>query len=520
MFDLFDFTPVEGDPFRNQAEPDHGSAPADVMSPEEAYQRNPYSSESWAHYAGNPEHPMAGRVGAAMVEEARRVGLGLKNSLQTFMGPMYGEGHVPQFNEATPEEASGYAGAGTNLASILGGPGPSGSALQAGWNPKALSYLEGLLKQKPPLQPETAAAVQQMINQGTEYATMLSGGIDVAGGGPNLPGAGYAKLAGTKHVMEQNAIDAAAAKAAKAKPTVPELKWAPLKEAAPETDYPTLAAVAKAWQKQEAAKKAPKPVKSTPLTPEQALGMGSGVTDAQVNKLFSTAVEPLKVPTMEKFNPNAGEFNKLAQETAPGTSGMKTPFNPDGLPMDQASVMQRMKDLGFGPIGGNWLFWRGIGEHGPYSWDSAAVGYKSPAGKTNEPGLFLAPDANAAGKPGKPIAGLYGNLVNAHVVRSENPLILDWKKATGVSGYSGDKMKKAINDAWVKGHDTLLLKNINDIGGKHDQMVVRNPNQLRHPHAVFNPKYKDLPNLLAAGGPGVELPPVVAQDQEMEEDKQ
>jgi len=33
--------------------------------------------ESWAHYAGNPEHPMWRRIGAAGVEEARRVGQGL-----------------------------------------------------------------------------------------------------------------------------------------------------------------------------------------------------------------------------------------------------------------------------------------------------------------------------------------------------------------------------------------------------------------------------------------------------------
>lgn len=658
MFDLFDFTPVKGDPFQDVG--------TDMLTGEPP----PVPEEGYAKYAGDPSHPMESRIMSALVEEARRTGLGLKNSLQTFMGPMYGEGHVPQFNEMTPEQASGYAGAGINLASQMTAPGGE-TGLGAGWNPKALEYLQGVLEKKPLLLPETQAAVHNLLSGGTEIGEQLSKDV-------TAPGAGFATIAGLKHGAEQKVMDeaaatkaaaeakaqaaadakaaAAAAKAAAKTKTAPAATvaasvngWSPKavdflqknnlnphfmdpadvgdlkinsavitpadepwlkaldvhtgatkpkpgKPPATPTPAPAAASAAaqagvdwsptakdlliaegldptthnpyevyhgaaqgdplfapgSAWKaalaahKQDVqvmpvpaapavaapattavkAKKAPT-VASTPMTAAQALSAPANphviipakatkaTSDAQLNQLFSTYVPQLQVPKMKPYDPTVPMPAQLAHETAPGTSGMTTPFNPDGLPMDKASVVKRMTDLGFGPIGGNWLFWRGVAPHGPFSWDSAAVGYKNPAGKNNEPGLFFAPNANAKGKPGKPIATMYGSNVNAHVIRSSNPLVAKWKDIAGGSGYSSSAMQKAIKDAWAKGHDALLVKDINDLGGTHDQMVVRNANQVRHPHAAFNPKYKDLPNLLAGGGLGIETAPLVAQDQEM-----
>jgi hypothetical protein len=438
--------------------------------------------ESWSQYAGDPRHPMAARIGSAVGAE---VG-GVANNLQTFMGPMYGEGHVPQFG--TGESGADYAGAGIGLASMMGGPGGE-AGVGAGWNPGAFKYLDSLTKQKPALKPETAAAVQQMISKGPEWTQTV---FETSPAG--TPGKGYAALSGMKHLQEEMAKPPPVTLAEMAKPPQPSM--APKPSVAP---------------------KLPKPVSSTPLTAEQALGSYQPASQADMNQLFGQPIKPLQVPTMLPYNPDLTGKAALPHETAPGTSGQMLPFNPEGLPMDQASVMQRMKEQGFAPIGKNWLFWRGIEQHGPYSWDSAAMGYKDPSGKTNEPGLFLAPDTVGLDKEGKPIASMYGPNVNAHVVRSDNPLVIDWEKASGGKAYDSSAMQKVIKDTWDKGNDAVLLKNIVDIGGKQDQLVVKSPNQLRHPHAAFNPKFKDTPNLLAArGGMGV-TPWVVPQGDDNEQ---
>jgi hypothetical protein len=619
MFDLLDFTPVDYDPFKQEgsaslavqvADADRAAptAPApDALGssvtvndpnaaaltqaaaiPTSSLQEAPkeplvgkiggniikeiadLSGEGLAHYAGNQAHPIENRLISAGLEEGNRMLDAVPNALHQFISPMYGEGHVPQFN--TGESGADYAGAGINLASLLQGPGGE-TGLGAGWNPKALEYLKGLKLKKPPLLPETDAMVQHMIGQGPDYAKSL---IEYAPS--STPGKGYAAIATSKHVQEelakpkpppappappaapaapvtvgqlamQNNIPAGAnfasqplsellklpaagsldpAVVTKMKALGPNATWEdwinaqkapatkPVSVAQPGTGLPVPAGSPASVTAPKVAKplKAPKTVKSTPLSPEQALGIGGGATDAQLNKLFSTYVGPLDVPTMKPYDPTVTGLAALSHETAPGTSGQKLPFNPSGLPMDQASVMKRMKEQGFAPIENNWLFWRGVNKHGPFSWDSASVGYKDPYGKTNEPGLFLHPDVSAKGKPGKPPAATYAGYegkVNPHVIRANNPLIKEWKSVSGHSGYSSVHMQKAIKDAWAKGHDALLLKNISDQGGLHDQMIVRSPNQLRHPHAAFDPKYKDTPNLLAARGTRA---PLVVGDQD------
>ena len=51
--------------------------PEGAMDPSIAAHAAAATPESWAHYAGNPEHPMWRRIGAAGVEEGRRIGEGL-----------------------------------------------------------------------------------------------------------------------------------------------------------------------------------------------------------------------------------------------------------------------------------------------------------------------------------------------------------------------------------------------------------------------------------------------------------
>lgn len=566
MFDLFDFTPVDDDPFKK------GETPSPVVSEFQKGQPDPNAdklaqaatiptdavppapdersliarhganivkmlartfagsdAENWAEYAGNPLHPMPARIGSAVGEEAKRAAMAVPNALQEFVGPMYGEGHVPQFNEGG--SGADYAGAGITLASMMGGPGGE-TGVGAGWNPGAAKYLDNLIKSKPPLKPETASVVKEMIANGPAWGQRFFESAP-----ESQPGKGFAALATTKHLMEE---------AAKPKPQIPapqtpvspaaqaslakvgaageaeaaklgsSVTQAPVSATGEALDSEfTKPSVAAAPPLKQPKAKMPKAVKSAPVTPEQALGFGGGATANDLAPVFEKKWPKLEVPSMAPYNPNVTGKAAYSMETAPGTSGQTLPFNPSGLPMDQASVTQRMQEQGFGPLNNNLVWWRGVAPHGPYSWDSAAVGYKDPITKDYEPGLFFHPDVNAKGKPGAPNANLYGANLNPHVLRTDNPLVMEWKSATkGSTMYSKAVMSKIIKDAWAKGHDSLLLKNINDIGGNHDQLIVRHPNQLRHPSAAFDPKYKGTSNLLAARGTGV--PPMVVQDKDLE----
>jgi hypothetical protein len=575
VFDLFDFTPVADDPFKDQAQmgPEGSpAAPADqsLVGKAGANIVKQLASlaggdESWAHYAGNPAHPMVARIGSAVGEEARRFGTGLANDLQTFMGPMYGEGHVPMSNEGV--SGADYAGAGINLAAGMGGPGGE-TGVGAGWNPKAKTYLDSLMKQKPSLKPETAAVVQQMISKGPEWAAEFN-----KANPPGTTGVGFSTLATAMHKMEEakksgpTVFNPSAPASVTVKKTVaPQAVWSPkatkfLKEQgyAPGSFSPESAASlafipnptpnTKVWIKaldehiadiaakqpsmaagwtspyvkkppatptpgvSTAKTKPTKTVSSTTLSPEQALGFSQPATQADLNQLFGQNVPALRVPTMKPYDPNVSYPANLAHETAPGTSGVQQPFNPGELPMDNESVMKRMQEQGYAPIDKNWLFWRGVKQHGPFSWDSAEVGYRDPSTKTNEPGLFLAP-AKMQGKEGKTIATMYGTNVNPHVVRADNPLVVDWKKVSGGTMYNSTSMQKVIKQLWAKGHDAVLLKGIGDIGGHQDQLVVRHANQVRHPHAAFDPSKKSSRNLLAARGTGGVTPLVVPDEQE------
>jgi hypothetical protein len=580
VFDLFDFTPVDDDPFKKgsgtpsplvtefqKSQPPMDEAafaaassiPTDsTVQPDTMVGRlgknilktiADFSGEGLAHYAGNPAHPIENRMISAGLEEGSRTLNAVPNALQEFMGPMYGEGHVPVFNEGG--SGADYAGAGITLASLMGGPGGE-EAMGAGWNPGASKYLDSLIKSKPGLKPEAASVVKELIANGPAWGQRFFESAP-----ESQPGKGFAALATTKHLVEEAAkpkpqiptpqtpispaaqaslAKVGAAGEAEAAKLIPS-STAPAPVAAPSatgaappmpagfsSSYGTPAYNAPTQAPGISVAPAPKPpkkpsvktVSSAPVTPEQALGFGGGATANDLAPVFTKKWPKLQVPSMAPYNPNVKGSAAYSMETAPGTSGQTLPFNPSGLPMDQASVTKRMQEQNVSPLNNNLIWWRGVAPHGPYSWDSANVGYKDPITKDYEPGLFFHPDVNAKGKPGAPNAQLYGANLNPHVLKTTNPLVMEWKAATkGSTMYSKSVMSKIIKDAWAKGHDALLLKNINDIGGTHDQLIVRYPHQVRHPSAAFDPKYANSPNLLAARGTGV--PPMVVQDKDLEE---
>lgn len=76
-----------------------------------------------AEYAGGAKHPLLSRVGAAVLEEIRRGGAGIKKNLEDFINPIYGKGEV-----GSPE----FVKAATSLAATPSGA-PEG-ALGTGWS--------------------------------------------------------------------------------------------------------------------------------------------------------------------------------------------------------------------------------------------------------------------------------------------------------------------------------------------------------------------------------------------------
>jgi hypothetical protein len=89
--------------------------------------------------------------------------------------------------------------------------------------------LNGLLKKKPALKPETAAAVKGLIEKGPDHADELAGT-------PGVPGSGYANLALMTHANEETAK--VAQEAGQVHTTEAAKPWVkPISAAKPGVDY-------------------------------------------------------------------------------------------------------------------------------------------------------------------------------------------------------------------------------------------------------------------------------------------
>jgi hypothetical protein len=175
-------------------------------------------------------------------------------------------------------------------------------------------------------------------------------------------------------------------------------------------------------------------------------------------------------------------------------------FNPAAfttLPLDLKSRMERAKAMGFDI---NQVLYHGMPKYQTKRWDG--LGFNASETK-NETGLFTTLEPHIAAKyasgaqMGENMLKMYG--------RTDKPKIVDWKG----KNYAEAPMISEIADAWAGGHDFLRIKNMYDMGGLQDQLIYRNPNQLRSIFAVFDPKYKDSKNLLRAGIPAALASPFV-----------
>lgn len=86
-------------------------------------------------------------------------------------------------------------------------------------------------------------------------------------------------------------------------------------------------------------------------------------------------------------------------------------------------------------------------------------------------------------------------------IRALNPLRVGDRNRT--TGYSGMRFEEALKKAQAQGHDSVIFRNIDDVGGVSDQFAVFDPSQIRSVHAKFKDWWS--PNLL--GGRVIPPPP-------------
>lgn len=111
-----------------------------------------------------------------------------------------------------------------------------------------------------------------------------------------------------------------------------------------------------------------------------------------------------------------------------------------------------------------------------------------PGEKEHERAHFFAESPDIAGEYKRSYGG-----VTEFVASPKNPAVIDLKG----KGYDSDHMHDIVEGARAKGHDLVVIKNIWDIGGKQNQVIVTDPGILRHPSAKFDPKSHGLNDLLA-----------------------
>lgn len=174
------------------------------------------------------------------------------------------------------------------------------------------------------------------------------------------------------------------------------------------------------------------------------------------------------------------------------------------LPMDEAARMARAAEMGFRT---KLPLYHGSGN----SFDAfnPAIAGSTSGSAAGKQGVFVALDPQTADEFAQMAAAKQGNAqIYPLLHRTENPAMIDLQ---------GDEMNHEIaatlEDAFSNGHDAVLLKNYTTPGGKTGRniIVVKDPSQLRSPHAAFDPAKIDSGDILASLiGAGVIAPSVTA----------
>ena len=163
------------------------------------------------------------------------------------------------------------------------------------------------------------------------------------------------------------------------------------------------------------------------------------------------------------------------------------------LPMDPEARVERAKAQGFNT---DLTLYHGTGQN--------YMQFKVPGG--SEPAVFLADNPKVsqayASKGAAPqIIPIWAKMVN--------PKTVDLKGA----GYNGHTMSKILQQAKAAGHDSVIIKNITDIGGGlQNQYAFFKPENLRAKYgAAFDPKVKPAQAHMLSAGSNV-IPKAPADD--------
>jgi hypothetical protein len=162
-----------------------------------------------------------------------------------------------------------------------------------------------------------------------------------------------------------------------------------------------------------------------------------------------------------------------------------------GLPMDTESRLVRAQEQGFRTLPQTY--------HGThkrivpgFSLDPPSRSTKSPMAPT---GVWTAENPEAA-------AFFADHSARTSSPRGQNVLPL-WARAENVGRITARKdmdlraIAVAIEEAWARGHDAVVVKNF-PLGNRRETFwVFKDPSQLRSPHAAFDPAKRDSNNLLA-----------------------
>lgn len=171
------------------------------------------------------------------------------------------------------------------------------------------------------------------------------------------------------------------------------------------------------------------------------------------------------------------------------------------LPMDADARMARLTEQGYRP-----------GYHGTATTEGQIFQeFQLPKGVGPVSGSQVAPlGVSVSIRP--EIANEFASL--AAKKKGGDPAVLplmwrsDRRAVLSLDGTEKDKEVAAtISDAFATGYDAVVLRNYPGPGGAsgQDVVIVKNPNQLRSPHAAFDPAKKDSANLFAsfAGAAGL-----------------
>lgn len=178
--------------------------------------------------------------------------------------------------------------------------------------------------------------------------------------------------------------------------------------------------------------------------------------------------------------------------------GPTLPHNPNNLDLSEEARNARAREQGYNP---DQVFYHGVNDPLEQSsrFQARNQSFADPRTK-GEKGLFLATNPYIADQyTGVPQAQPRGQVLPL-LSSAKNIKTIDWRDATDTGDYSGKHMRDQINKAIDAGYDALHIKNMYDVGGKQEQFVAFNPNQIRSKFAVFDPKYAQSSNLLSARG--------------------